>query len=120
MSQVVRRSSTAVVDNSFLEALIVLLKKTYHGQVILITQNFRVVQVERKENFNPEELLEGHLGLNEENFSPQTVKEKVIQALKGLEFGQVVLMIKKGRLVQIERHLKERFSDLQGLGGDGI
>jgi hypothetical protein len=120
MSQVVRRTSTTVVDNSFLEALIRLLKVTFHGQVTLITQNFRVVQVERKENFNPEELLEDHLGLSADNFSPQTVKDKVVQALKGLEFGQVVLLIKKGRLVQIERHLKERFSDLQGLSGDGI
>jgi hypothetical protein len=103
-----------------LEALIELLKKTFHGQVTLITQNYRVVQVERKENFNPEDLQEEYLGLNLETFNARTVKEKVIQALKGLEFGQVVLLIKKGRLVQIERHLKERFSDLQGLGGDGI
>lgn len=117
---VVRRPSTAVVDNSFLEALMELLKKTFHGQVTLITQNYRVVQIERKENFNPEELQEGYLGLNLENFNSRAVKDKVVQALKGLEFGQVVLMIKKGRLVQIERHLKERFSDLQGLLGDGI
>jgi hypothetical protein len=120
MGLTVRRSSTTVVDNSFLEALLKLLVKTFHGQVTLITQNYRVVQVERKENFNPEELLDEYLGLSMDNFSPQTVKDKVVQALKGLEFGQVVLMIKKGRLVQIERHLKERFSDLQGLGGDGI
>ncbi|MDR1111141.1 MAG: YezD family protein [Deltaproteobacteria bacterium] len=120
MGQVVRRSSTAVVDNSFLEALLGLLRKTFHGQVSLITQNYRVVQVERKENFNPEELLEGLQGLSPEGFNPAAVKDKVVQALRGLEFGQVVLMVKKGRLVQIERHLKERFSDLQGLGGDGI
>ncbi|MDR3135441.1 MAG: YezD family protein, partial [Deltaproteobacteria bacterium] len=69
---------------------------------------------------NPEDLLEGCPGLTLESFNPKTVKDKVVQALKGLEFGQVVLVVKKGRLVQIERHLKERFSDLQGLGGDGI
>ena len=120
MSSAVRRTTTIVVDNSFLEALIKLLKKTFHGQVTLITQNYRVVQVERKENFNPEELLNEDLGLSPDSFDPRTIKDKVVQALKGLEFGQVVLMIKKGRLVQIERHLKERFSDLQGLSGDGI
>ncbi|MDR2366695.1 MAG: YezD family protein [Deltaproteobacteria bacterium] len=120
MGLVVRRASTAVVENSFLEALIELLKKTFHGQVILITQNYRVVQVERKENFNPEDLQGVFLGLDSENFNPRAVKDKLVQALRGLEFGQVVLVVKKGRLVQIERHLKERFSDLQGLGGDGI
>jgi hypothetical protein len=120
MGLVVRRTSATVVDNSFLESLIELLKRTFHGQVTLITQNYRVVQVERKENFNPEELQEDYLGLNLENFNSRVIKDKVVQALKGLEYGQVVLLIKKGRLVQIERHLKERFSDLQGLGGDGI
>jgi hypothetical protein len=88
--------------------------------VVLVAQNYRVVQIERKENFNPEELSEVNLGLDPELFKAQAVREKIIQALKGLEFGQVVLVIKKGRLVQIERNSKERFADLQGLGGDGI
>jgi hypothetical protein len=120
MTSVVRRNPTPVLDAGLLEGLTGLLRRTFHGQVILITQNFRVVQVERKENFNPEELADPNLGLEPEFFKPQAVREKIIQALKGLEFGQVVLVIKKGRLVQIERNLKERFADLQGLGGDGI
>lgn len=118
--QVVRRSATPILDTWLLEGLTRLLQKTFHGQVVLITQNFRVVQVERRENFNPDELSNPNLGLAPETFNPQTVREKIIGALKGLEFGQVVLVIKKGRLVQIERNLKERFADLQGLGGDGI
>ena len=120
MSQVVRRSATPKIDATLLEGLTRLLKRTFHGQVVLITQNYRVVQVERKENFNPEELSEPELGLLPESFNPQAVRDKIVQALKGLEFGQVVLVVKKGRLVQIERNLKERFADLQGLGGDGI
>ncbi|MDR3205266.1 MAG: YezD family protein [Deltaproteobacteria bacterium] len=120
MSTVVRRSAVTVIEASTLDGLLNLLKKTFHGQVILITQNYRVVQVERRENFNPEELLDPNLGLKEDNFKPGAVRDKIVQALKGLEFGQIVLVVKKGRLVQIERHLKERFSDLQGLAGDGI
>jgi hypothetical protein len=85
-----------------------------------MAQNFRVGQVERRENFNPEELSELGLGLIEDAFNPKTVRDKIVGALKGLEFGQVVLVVKKGRLVQIERNSKERFVDLQGLGGDGI
>jgi hypothetical protein len=97
-----------------------LLSKTFHGQVTLITQNFRVVQIERRENFNPEDLLSEDLGLIEESFKRDVVKEKINQALKGLEYGQVALVVKKGRLTQIERTRKERYSDLQGLAGDGI
>ncbi|MDR2141550.1 MAG: YezD family protein [Deltaproteobacteria bacterium] len=108
------------LDAIALEGLIQLVKNTYHGQIALITQNFRVVQVERKENFNPEDLSDRNLGLQGESLKSQPLKVKIGQALKGLEFGQVILIFKKGRLTQIERLQKERFSDLQGLSGDGI
>ncbi|MDR1577491.1 MAG: YezD family protein [Deltaproteobacteria bacterium] len=108
------------LDPAALEGLINLVKKTYHGQIILIAQNFRVVQVERKENFNPEDLFVRDLGAASENIKVQPLKDRIIQALKGLEFGQVILVFKKGRLTQIERLQKERFSDMQGMSGDGI
>jgi hypothetical protein len=114
------KSVSPGLDPAVLEGLIHLVKKTYHGQIILITQNFRVVQVERKENFNPEDLLERNLGLLGEGLKAQLLKDRVSQALKGLEFGQIVLVFKKGRLTQIERLQKERFSDMQGMSGDGI
>jgi hypothetical protein len=107
-------------DPAFLEGLINLVKRTYHGQIVLIAQNYRVVQVERKENFNPEDLLDPKLGLSGSILKAQALKDKIVQALLGLEFGQVILVFKKGRLTQIERLQKERFSDLQGVAGDGI
>ncbi|MDR0548930.1 MAG: YezD family protein [Deltaproteobacteria bacterium] len=114
------KSVSPGLDPAVLDGLIHLVKKTYHGQIVLITQNFRVVQVERKENFNPEDLLERNLGLLSESLKIQVLKDRVLGALKGLEFGQIVLVFKKGRLTQIERLQKERFSDLQGMSGDGI
>jgi hypothetical protein len=114
------KSASPGLDPAILEGLIHLVKKTYHGQIVLITQNFRVVQVERKENFNPEDLLDENLGLLGDGLKAQALKDRVLKALKGLEFGQIILVFKKGRLTQIERLQKERFSDLQGMSGDGI
>ncbi|MDR1608949.1 MAG: YezD family protein [Deltaproteobacteria bacterium] len=114
------KSANPALDPAVLEGLINLVKKTYHGQIVLIAQNFRLVQVERKENFNPEDLFERDLGLHFENLKVQLLKDRIVQALKGLEFGQVILVFKKGRLTQIERLQKERFSDMQGMSGDGI
>jgi hypothetical protein len=114
------KSVSPGLDPAVMEGLIQLVKKTYHGQIVLISQNFRVVQVERKENFNPEDLLDRDLGLRGEGLKAQALKDRIFQALRGLEFGQVILVFKKGRLTQIERLQKERFSDLQGMSGDGI
>jgi hypothetical protein len=49
-----------------------------------------VVQVERKENFNPEDLSDRNLGLQGESLKCQPLKVKIGQALTGLEFGQVI------------------------------
>ncbi|MDR1041488.1 MAG: YezD family protein [Deltaproteobacteria bacterium] len=119
-----RRMPALPRDADFLEprvldGILELLRGTRHGQITIVNQNFRVVQVERRENFNPEE-LGGPPGLDAEALNLTAVKKKISQALKGLEFGQVVLVVKKGRLAQIERLQKERFSDLQGVYGDGI
>jgi hypothetical protein len=110
----------AYLENAVLDGVIGLLRGTYHGQITIVLQNFRVVQVERKENFNPEELEGTPLGLTPGGFNPKAVRDKIVKALVGLEFGQIILVVKKGKLAQLERLQKERFSDLQGLGGDGI
>jgi hypothetical protein len=100
-----------------LDALMNLLERSFHGQITLIVQNFRLVQIERKENYNPDELLtlDKLKGLNR-----QPVIKKLAQALDNLEFGQVVIVLKKGRIAQIERIVKERLTDLTGLDGEGI
>ncbi|MDR2350460.1 MAG: YezD family protein [Deltaproteobacteria bacterium] len=104
-----------------LDSVMDLLRKTYHGQIAIVTQNHRVVQVERKENFDPEE-LSGliPLALNEDGLNLPVVRKRITEALRGLEFGQVILVVKKGRLDRIERLLKERYATLQGVYGDGI
>jgi hypothetical protein len=112
-------SGISIAEPKILEGIISLLKRTYHGQIIIINQNYRVVQIERKENFSPDELQNPSLGLVDVGKPDQLVK-KLREALAGLEYGQVSLVIKKGRLVQIERLQKVRLSDVQGLGGDGI
>lgn len=112
---------TDIMEPFILEGVTDLLRRTFHGQITIITQNFRVVQVERKENFNPEELSgEVNLALKDDGINLPVVRKRIAEALKGLEFGQVILVVKKGRLAQIERLRKERYSDLQGVYGDGI
>jgi hypothetical protein len=103
-----------------LNGVLRLLRQTFHGQIVIITQNYRVVQVERKENFSPDELAAQSLGLLDDTSSPQPILQKIGGALADLEFGQVILVVKKGHLVQIERLQKVRLPNVQGLGGDGI
>ncbi|MDR1044788.1 MAG: YezD family protein [Candidatus Adiutrix sp.] len=99
------------------DSLMNLLKTSFHGRITLVIQNFRLVQVERQENFSPDELLAPG-GVQE--FSRPALIKKINRALEHLEFGQVVIIFKKGRLSQIERIAKERVTDVSGLDGEGI
>lgn len=96
-----------------------LLANTYHGRLALTIQNFRLMQVERQEKFNLDELNKRSASTSD-GFQVDLLAGKINTALCGLEFGEIVITVSKGRLSRIERVLKERFSDLSGLTGEGI
>jgi hypothetical protein len=48
------------------------------------------------------------------------IKEEISKALNGLEYGQLVIQIKDGKVTQIDRTEKRRLPRLEGLYGEGI
>lgn len=48
------------------------------------------------------------------------LRAEVGKALGGLQYGQVVIFIKDGRVAQIERTEKRRLPRLEGVDGEGI
>lgn len=98
-----------------------LIKETAFGSLVFVVQDARVVQLERNEKYqfslsakNPAARLHVVPPL-ETNPLPG-----IQAALLDLQFGQVVVKIQEGRVIQIDRTEKRRLPDLMGLGGDGI
>lgn len=50
----------------------------------------------------------------------QALRAEITKALGGLQYGQLVIMIKDGKVVQIDRTEKRRLPSLQGVNGEGI
>lgn len=48
------------------------------------------------------------------------LRNRIVEAVHGLKFGQVVIVIKDGKVTQIERTEKQRFTGVEGIYGDGI
>ncbi|CUH97083.1 hypothetical protein P22_3209 [Propionispora sp. 2/2-37] len=48
------------------------------------------------------------------------LRNRIVEAVQGLKFGQVVIVIKDGKVTQIERTEKQRFTGVEGIYGDGI
>jgi hypothetical protein len=98
-----------------------LIKETTFGSLLLVVQDSRVVQVERNEKFQfPAPRKSSANLLHRVPPSGQEALSELSAALKGLQFGQIVVKIQEGRAVQIDRTEKRRFPDLTGISGDGI
>jgi hypothetical protein len=50
----------------------------------------------------------------------ENLRRRISEILSGLRFGQVVIVLKDGKVVQIERIEKHRVTSLEGLFGEGI
>lgn len=50
----------------------------------------------------------------------ENLKAEILKALSGLQYGQLVIMIKDGKVTQIDRTEKKRMPRLEGVGGEGI
>jgi hypothetical protein len=95
----------------------------FHGNVTLIYQDSRLIQIERNEKIRPITLA----GVNKTISSGVTAKcdfsalrARILAVVERLEYGQVVIGIKEGRVIQIDRTEKQRFSAVVGIYGDGI
>jgi len=98
-----------------------LIKETAFGSLLLVVQDARVVQVERNEKFQfPAPRRAAAEMPRELSVSENNTLSRIIGALSALDFGQVVVKIQEGRVVQIDRTEKFRLPELDGMYGDGI
>ena len=117
------KSKNSSITPEIMDQIISILNNTCHGNVALIYQNSRLVQIERNEKIRPVDLHSGNNYLPQglkENCDLPAVRARIQEAFEKMEYGQVVIVIKEGRIIQIDRTEKQRFPTLVGLYGDGI
>ena len=122
-NKTVIKSKKNPVSSCVMDQIISILNNTFHGNVVLIYQDSRLVQIERNEKIKPAELSGKNCELPQglkENCNVPVVRAKILEAFENMEYGQVVIVIKEGRIIQIDRTEKQRFQTLVGLYGDGI
>ena len=91
------------------------------GELILIVQDGHIVQIERTEriiisNCPKKQSTDSKKTIDEINL----VRDKILKELSYLKYGQLVVKIKDGKAVQIEKTEKRRFPEVEGIYGDGI
>lgn len=105
----------------FMDLVVELLKTVFHGEIIMSIQNFSVIQIERKEKIRLTDLAiyeKHHKEASQMDYT--LVCRKIQKEFQNLEFGNIVVVIKSGRVVQVERTVKQRFQSFTGMDGEGI
>jgi len=111
------------ITPEIMDQIISILSHTFHGNVVLVYQDSRLVQIERNEKIRPVNSSEKGTyqpqGLKP-NCDISIVRAKILEAFEQLEYGQIVIVIKEGKIIQIDRTEKQRFAAMIGVYGDGI
>ena len=109
-----KKNSAGTIPAEVLRFVVDELKKIQNGEIIFIAQDNYFVQVEIRQRRRIEDFA-GNFSNEEKNFS--TLIKGIQQEFSKLDYGQLSLKIQKGRVVQLERVVRQRFT---GLDGEGI
>ena len=112
-----RQLAPGEIPQPVMEYILHILRHTLYGQIVLVAQDNRLIQIERREKLRVQacQLTQCEAGRARQDFS--ALAQRIRMAFAGLDYGQLALVVKAGEVVQIERTLKERFT---GLDGEGI
>ena len=111
--------STANIGDSVLNCIEDAVTANNYGSVTVTVQDGYLIQID----------IEEKIWLDGSEQQPQLkgagarnplLRSKILKALVGLKFGQVILTVKQGKLTQIDRNVRTRMNKIEGLYGDGI
>jgi len=93
------------------------------GSIILIIQDGYIIQLEKNEQIriDPANLVK-YLQDNKDEVSHanSNIGSRILSVVQDLHYGQVVILIKDGNVIQVDRTDKQRIANWQGINGDGI
>lgn len=114
-------AKTSKINPGTMKMIAKLLGEVFHGEITLIVQNSCLIQVERNEKIRLSDITKYEQYNSKSavtNYDP--VCKKIQQEFHDLEYGTIVIVIKSGRVVQVERTEKYRFQGFTGMDGEGI
>ena len=110
-----RKIYEGTIPDEVLKFVIDELQKIQNGEIIFIAQDGYLMQVEIRKRRRVSDWQEENLPREDKNFS--LLEKNIRQEFSKLDYGQLSIKIQKGRVTQIERVVRQRFT---GLDGEGI
>ena len=112
-----QKMSPGVLPDYVMDYVLKSLQRITFGEVVLVAQDGVLVQLEWNEKRRLDHWDETLVQRPWTEKEQRCVARRVDLEFAHLQFGRLVIVIKSGRVIQIERTEKQRFS---GLDGEGI
>ena len=87
------------------------------GELILVAQDARLVQIERNEKIRILQNAPACERKSPDEKGLSFIEDQIKASFKSLDYGQLVIVIKDGKVKQIDRTIRSRFT---GMDGEGI
>ena len=110
-----KKNSSGKIPDEVLKFVADELQKISNGEIIFIAQDGYLIQVEIHQRRRISDWQEENLPREDKSFS--VLEKNIRQEFSKLDYGQLSIRIQKGRIIQIERVVRQRFT---GLDGEGI
>lgn len=109
--------SAGEIPDEVMTYLLAQMQKISFGEIVLVAQDSVLVQIESQEKLR---LANWGQHLEERSWSSQhkaNIQKHLRQEFARLSYGRLVIVIKNGNVIQMERTEKQRFT---GMDGEGI
>ena len=113
-----RKLQSGEIPSMAMEYILQGLKTIGYGEVVLVAQDGILMQIEWNEKRRLDCWQEAAASQCPYSAAAlQEIAQRIHKEFRLLQYGRLVLVIRRGRLMQIERTEKQRFT---GLDGEGI
>lgn len=107
-----KKKGKPLIPDLIMNDILQMIQNVCYGEIILIIQDDRLIQIERNEKLRleqcgicrrPRRLSTGEI---------RHIRSQIASALLGLSYGKIEIVIKGNQVVRIDKTEKKRFADL--------
>ena len=114
--QAAKKLMPGEIPTCIMEYILKSLQDICYGQVILVAQDAQLVEVERREKLRLADWKRYYEKVLLTTAAQKCLSRRICQSFSHLRYGQLVIVVKNGKIVQIELTEKYHFTGLEGEG----
>ena len=118
MERIIQKRS---ISSQIIELLVFSLNTVQYGFLILTVQDGYVIRMEKTEKFifSSKNKPAGYI---KRDTSPgkHALQNKILDELQEVQYGQLIIRLEDGKVEQIEKTIRRRINEVEGVNGDGI